>query len=135
MRRSETIVRLRRAIDRQSLLRGPGRGSEGHGAGSQATKADINGPQGDAAATTVEKGDNELGVHQRKRKDTVTPDAETIFRNADKELKDLRRQEQEARHDRAARVQRIKDIRENMRQVQDEARKAYRKLKERELAL
>jgi hypothetical protein len=66
----------------------------------------------------------------------VSSDAEAIFRAADKELKDLRQQERAARADKtmdsAAREILIKDIRENMRQVQDEARKAYREIKSRE---
>lgn len=67
---------------------------------------------------------------------TVGSDAEGVFRKADKELKDLRDQEQQVRRDatmsRAAREQLIKDIRENMRQVQDEARKANQEIKRRE---
>lgn len=62
--------------------------------------------------------------------------AEALFRAADKELKDLRRQEQEARHNptmsRKDHTDLITIIRENIRQVQEEARKAYRKIKERE---
>ncbi|WP_213287600.1 LPD38 domain-containing protein [Bradyrhizobium sp. sGM-13] len=104
----------------------------------KAMKADINGPQGDAAAETIEKGGNEFGVKQGKRKGTVSSDAEKIFRDADKELKDLRRQEKAARNDpsmdRKARADLIAIIRENMRQVQEEARKAYREIKQREAA-
>jgi N12 class adenine-specific DNA methylase len=102
----------------------------------KAMKADINGPQGDDAAATVEDGGNKYGVQQGKKKGTVTSEAEQIFRKADKELKDLREQERAARNDRgmprAAREQLIKDIRENMRQIQEEARKAYKAIKARE---
>ncbi|UEM08989.1 hypothetical protein J4G43_030080 [Bradyrhizobium barranii subsp. barranii] len=44
----------------------------------------------DDAAATIEDGVNRYGVHQGKRKGTVGSDAETIFRNADKQIKGLR---------------------------------------------
>lgn len=57
------------------------------------------------------------------------------FRTADKELKDLRRQEKEARNDpsmdRKQRADLIAIIRENMRQVQEEARSTYRAIRQR----
>ncbi|MCA1458106.1 hypothetical protein I6F35_33775 [Bradyrhizobium sp. BRP22] len=97
----------------------------------KAMKADA---KNDDAAATIEEGSNRFGVHQGKRKGSVSSDAEAIFRNADKELKDLRRQEQEARADpaltRKERADLIATIRENMAQVQQEARRAYRDLKQ-----
>jgi hypothetical protein len=64
---------------------------------------------------------------------TVTSDVEAIFRKADKEIKGLRGQESAARANatmnRAARTQLIETIRENIRQVQEEARRDYRKIR------
>lgn len=90
----------------------------------------------DDAAAMMEEGATKYGAGAGKRKGTVTSEAEQIFRKADKELKELREQERAARNDKtmpkAAREQLIKDIRENMRQVQEEARRFYKGLKNRE---
>jgi hypothetical protein len=60
----------------------------------------------------------------------VPSDAKAIFRAGDNELKDLRRQEQETRNDptmdRKAHNDHIAILRENTRQVQEDARKVYR---------
>ncbi|MGM4917394.1 hypothetical protein [Tardiphaga sp. 813_E8_N1_3] len=65
---------------------------------------------------------------------TVTSDDEAIFRQADKEIKDLHGQEASARAhatmDRATRTQLIETIRGNIRQVREGARRDYRKIKE-----
>jgi hypothetical protein len=90
----------------------------------------------DDAASTIEEGSNRFGVHQGRRKGTVGSDAETIFRDADKQIKGLRALEGAARADKTmdakTRSDTIADLRNQMRQVQEEARKAYRELKKRE---
>ncbi|WP_196236020.1 LPD38 domain-containing protein [Bradyrhizobium japonicum] len=90
----------------------------------------------DDAATTIEEGGNRYGLHQGKRRGTVGSDAETIFRNADKQLKGLRALEQSTRQDKTmdskARSEAIAGLRQQMREVQEQARKAYREIKKRE---
>jgi hypothetical protein len=77
---------------------------------------------------------HQFGVHEGKRRGTISSDAEAIFRKADKEPNDLRRQEQEARNDpslsRKQRTDLIAIIREDMHQMQNEGRKTYRQIKE-----
>ncbi|CUU18028.1 hypothetical protein BjapCC829_26385 [Bradyrhizobium barranii] len=105
----------------------------GMGQVRKATKAPA---ASDDAAATIEDGVNRYGVHQGKRKGTVGSDAETIFRNADKQIKGLRALEQAARQDKTqdakSRSEIIADLRKQMREVQEAARKAYRDLKNRE---
>lgn len=88
----------------------------------------------DDARKTVEGGYDRFDIQPGKKKGSIRSDAESIFRDAQKELKDLRGQEAQVRSDpkmdRKARNDLIENIRENMRQVQDEARKAYRQIKE-----
>jgi N12 class adenine-specific DNA methylase len=90
----------------------------------------------DDAAKTIEEGANRYGLQQGKRRGTVGSDAETIFRNADKQIKGLRALEQAARQDKTldtkSRAETIKDLRQQMRDVQEAARKAYREIKKRE---
>lgn len=90
----------------------------------------------DDAAATIEEGGNRYGLRQGKRRGTVGSDAETIFRNADKQLKGLRALEQATRQDKTmdskARAEAIAGLRQEMREVQEQARKAYREIKKRE---
>ncbi len=92
----------------------------------------------DDARRTVERGYERFDVQPGKRKGTIRSEAESIFRDAQKELKDLRNQEAQVRADpeldRKAKNDLIETIRENMRQVQDEARKAYRQIRQLEPA-
>lgn len=90
----------------------------------------------DDAAATIEEGTNRFGVHQGKRRGTVGSDAETVFRNTDKQIKGLRALEQAARQDKTmdskTRSETIAGLRQQMREVQEQARKAYRDIKQRE---
>lgn len=112
--------------DREAVLTGMGQVRK-------ATKADMSGPNGGAATSTIEDGVNKFGARAGKKAGTVTSDAEKVFRETDKELKALRQQEKEARNDpamdRKARESAIKAIRESMREVQERARKAYREIR------
>lgn len=100
----------------------------------KALKTDTTSPKADDAASTIEGGKAQFGVKDGKRKGTVTSDAEALFRAADKEIKELRGQESTVRADptmnRAEKAKLIDTIRTNIRQVQEETRGKYRKLKD-----
>lgn len=84
------------------------------------------------ARTTVEKGYERFDIRPGKRKGSISSEAEAVFRDAQKELKDLRSQESQVRADakmtRKEKADLIEIIRDNMRQVQNEARRAYREM-------
>lgn len=106
----------------------------GMGQVRKAIKADPNGANADAAASTIEEGAAKYGARAGKKAGTVTSDAERVFRETDKELKALRVWEKAIRNDvamdRKAREAAIKGIRERMREVQERARKAYREIRQ-----
>ncbi len=77
----------------------------------KAMKSDANGPKADDAFATIEDGKKKFGAKDGKRKGTVTSDADPTMSR--KEKSDL-----------------VTIIRENMRQVQEETRQAYRKMRE-----
>ncbi|HWW46329.1 MAG TPA: LPD38 domain-containing protein [Xanthobacteraceae bacterium] len=85
------------------------------------------------ARRTIEDGYQRFDIRPGKRKGTIASDAEATFREATKELSDLRGQEAQVRADpkmsRKEKADLIEIIRDNMQQVQNEARKAYREMR------
>ncbi|HWW46262.1 MAG TPA: hypothetical protein VNZ94_00285 [Xanthobacteraceae bacterium] len=85
------------------------------------------------ARRTIEDGYQRFDIRPGKRKGTIASDAEATFREATKELSDLRGQEAQVRADpkmgQKEKADLIEIIRDNMRQVQNEARKAFREMR------